>query len=87
MFDTFVNKDDSEQVQLKVGPCILNTYYEGECTEVSDGVYIAPDGVGVIRHGRVEQVTQDRNSVDVNGLPIFSKWGDKLESIDEDVSL
>ncbi len=87
MFDTFISKDESVQVQLKTGPCVLNAYREGESVngELKDGVYVAPDGCVVIRNGIVEQVTEDKTTINLGGLQIFSKWGDSLGSLNEDV--
>lgn len=90
MFDTFISKDGSVQIQLKTGPCVMHVYCEGDhidAREFKDGVYVAPDGYVVIYYGIIAQVTTKKEDVDQRGLPLFSKWGDELESLDADLNV
>jgi hypothetical protein len=75
LFDTAFGKDGTA-VQLKVGPCLMNDYYEGESVrgEISDGIYYGYEGVVVIEGGIVLSVTEEPPQV-LPALPSYNKWG------------
>lgn len=40
-------------VQLKIGPCELKQYNEGDKVDITDGIYIANEGVVIIHDGKL----------------------------------
>lgn len=78
MFDTFVSLDGTVQIQLKVGPCLMHEFTEGETIssrDFPDAVYYAPDGVVVIEGGQVKRVAEGRPTDVPPHLPAITKWG------------
>jgi hypothetical protein len=77
MFDSYVNEDESLEVQLKNGECLMNAYRVGDTCDLSDAFYYGNEGVVVVRGGKVASVTEVPPEND--GLPCFTKWGDRFE--------
>lgn len=79
LYDTFVSKDEKVWVQLKNGECLMHTYAEGDVVdpgEFPDAFYYSPEGVVVIRGGKVESVTEEAPVQDpARVLPCLTKWG------------
>jgi hypothetical protein len=75
-FDTFYNKDQSVEVQLKCGPCLLNVYAEGEHLDEAfvgrfpDALYRGSGGFGWVRieKNTVISVTEECPEVDLPHL-------------------
>lgn len=57
-------------IQLKVGDVEMNHYRLGQKVSVDDGIYLAPDGVVVVKDGIFV--------VDFQHPCLWSKWGDAL---------
>jgi hypothetical protein len=66
MFDTY------EDVQLKVGPCFLNTYKVGDVVGLPDGVYLGYEGAVVVID----------NKFTARFPYILNKWGGRVETAD-----
>jgi len=56
------------EAQLKVGPCILKKYKEGDIVRIRDGAYIAYEGIVVIKNGIFVGLFED----------VYNKWGGKM---------
>lgn len=85
MFDTFFNRDGSVAIQLKAGSCLLKEYSEDDYVgdEFRDGIYVAGyNGYVVIANGIVDLVTNNKYDLTDYNLPIFSKWGYEISSLD-----
>ncbi len=76
-FDTFVNEDDSVQVQTKLGPNLLTEYRVGDHVgpEFPDAVIVGYEGFVVIEHGVVKSVTLALPENTSASLPHLTKWG------------
>jgi len=61
--------DCYEDIQLKVGECVLRQYKIGDKVGIPDGVYIAPDGAVVIKDRIFIMTTTN----------IQDKWGDLID--------
>ncbi len=72
MFDEFESADRKLTVQLKVGPCLLETFRVNARVDIADGVYRGFEGAVVVRGKIVRSVTKEVPDV---GLPYFDKWG------------
>lgn len=59
--------DEYNEIQLKVGECVLRNYEIGDAVEISDGVYVAPDGTVIIKDGKL-LTTFEKDQV-------WDKWG------------
>jgi len=59
LFDTY------ENCQLKVGDVGLKNYKIGDKVEIPDGIYIALEGIIIIKNGVLIGANE----------PIFDKWG------------
>jgi len=60
------------EAQLKVGPCILKSYKEGDKVPIRDGAYIAYEGIVLIEDGIFVGLFED----------VYNKWGDKMITSD-----
>ena len=69
--------DTYGEVQLKVGPCILDEYNVGDKVHIPDGIYVGHEGFVVIRSG-VFVTEFDR---------LTTKWGDYLSPKDVLISI
>jgi hypothetical protein len=78
-FDYFAKKDLF--VQLKVGPCCLKTYNEGDSISVKDGVYRAYEGFVVIVSEKVVYIGEKLDD-DYSSLIKYDKWGNVLDEKD-----
>lgn len=56
--------------QLKIGPCILKQYNEGDKVPIYDGVYIAYEGAVVIKDGVFVGLFEN----------IYNKWGGTIKT-------
>ncbi len=88
IYDTYMNKDQTVCVQMKVGDVDMSNYSEGDPAPLPDGVYYGHEGTVVIRNGVVAQVTEAKHVVEFQpSLQHFTKWGDEFspatESLDD----
>ena len=61
--------DYYSDIQLKVGPCVMNAYEIGDTVPIDDGIYVAREGIVVIHNH--EFIARFDN--------IFTKWGDTVD--------
>lgn len=64
IFDTYAG------CQLKVGDVMLNDYDVGDKVKIPDGIYIALEGIVVIKNGVLVCGPDEK---------IFDKWGNEIE--------
>ena len=89
-YDTFISRNGSLSIQLKVGDCACRTYIEGSRvnpSEFADAVYHSPEGIVVISGSVVRSVTRKVPDSVPPGMLSFTKWGDvfnpKTDSLDD----
>ncbi len=78
MYDTFHNKDQTVVAQLKVGPCLMHGYTEGDSVdsdEFRDGIYHDYGSVVVIDKGVIQKVSKEVGDMEFSHLTRFTKWG------------
>ena len=76
-FDSFLNADETVEVQLKNGDCLLDVFKVGDACRLPDAFYYGLEGVVVVRGGKVESVTKEPPQND--GLSCFTKWGEPFD--------
>lgn len=96
MFDSYYSEQPTKEnwdiileVQMKNGPCLLNSYWPGCKSDIPDGIYIGLEGIVVISNGfvvTVSNVITDKWNQKYKITPEFSNGIWKLfKEIHEDI--
>ena len=56
-------------IQMKIGPCELKQYNEGDKVDILDGIYVANEGIVVIHNGKLLATYET----------LYDKYGSVLE--------
>ena len=65
-YDTYWSESNDIGVTLKIGPCDLGAFQEGDSIDAPDGIYVGTDGAVVIRDKEILFVTEEM--FDANGI-------------------
>lgn len=77
LYDTFYSKDESVEIQVKAGPCLLDTYHTGDKVHhsyMANCVIHGSGGGSVLIRNHVVIAVTDQN-LDISDVHHLDKWG------------